>query len=85
MGDFVFLNINATVCHDGTIENYVTISPGATLVGNVSVGERTFFGVNACDPGTDDRFRSNSRSGAVRISDIKDGVVVAGVPAKEVG
>ena len=86
LGDFVFLNINATVCHDGTIEDFVTISPGATLAGNVSVGERTFFGVNASViPGQTIGASVTVGAGAVVISDIKDGVVVAGVPAREVG
>jgi sugar O-acyltransferase (sialic acid O-acetyltransferase NeuD family) len=86
LGKFVFLNLNATVCHDGVVADYVTFSPGTTLAGNVEVGEETFFGIHASViPGQTIGSQVVVGAGAVVTHDIPDHMVVVGVPAREVG
>lgn len=44
--DFVLLNIDCMVCHDGFIDDYTTLSPCVHLAGNVSVGKTCNIGMN---------------------------------------
>lgn len=39
------INTAATIDHDNIIDNFVHISPGAHLAGNVKVGEKTWIGI----------------------------------------
>ena len=41
------MNTGSKVCHDGTLGNYVTLSPDVTLAGNVIVGDNTEIGMGA--------------------------------------
>jgi acetyltransferase EpsM len=43
----VIINTNASVDHECVLENFVHISPGAILTGNVHVGEGTHIGAGA--------------------------------------
>lgn len=47
IGKHCIINSSAVVEHDNVIEDYVHISPGAKLSGNVVVGERTWIGTGA--------------------------------------
>ena len=41
------LNTNSTIEHDNLIHDYVHISPGVNLAGNVSIGERSWIGIGS--------------------------------------
>ncbi|MGL5621002.1 acetyltransferase [Cetobacterium sp.] len=47
IGKHCILNTGSIIEHDTTIENYVHISPNATLCGGITVGEETWIGAGA--------------------------------------
>ncbi|MFZ7094089.1 acetyltransferase [Primorskyibacter sp. 2E233] len=47
IGSGVILNTGAQIDHDGLIEDYCHISPGAVLTGNVTVGTESWIGAGA--------------------------------------
>jgi sugar O-acyltransferase (sialic acid O-acetyltransferase NeuD family) len=77
------INTKALVEHDCELESGVEIGPGAVLCGRVHVGANTWIGAGAT---IRPRVRIGKNTivgaGAVVVSDIPDGVVVVGVPAK---
>ncbi len=83
LGRGVIVNTGATVDHDCVLGDGVHICPGVHLSGNVVVGKTTWIGV-----GSSVRQSINIGAnvmvgaGSVVVSDISDGQVVAGVPAK---
>jgi sugar O-acyltransferase (sialic acid O-acetyltransferase NeuD family) len=87
LGRCVVLNPGCTVGHDTVIEDFVTISPGAHIAGNVHIRRGAFIGIGAsiCN-GTEDRklvigARAIVGAGACVISDVASGATVKGVPA----
>jgi len=81
-GRHCILNTRCSVDHECTLEDYVHISPGAVLAGNVYVGECTHIGIGASVlPGI--RIGKNCivGAGAVVTKDVADGTTVVGVPA----
>jgi acetyltransferase EpsM len=83
LGKGVIVNTGATVDHDCTIGDSAHICPGAHLAGNVTVGERAWVGIGAV---VTEKTRIGADSligaGSVVVSDIPDGVVAYGVPAR---
>lgn len=77
------LNTGSSVDHDCVLGDTVHVSPGVRLAGAVSVGARSWIGIGAC---VRQSIRIGSDvvvgAGAAVVSDVSDGVVVAGVPAK---
>lgn len=84
IGNFCKLNMGCNVMHDNVIGDYTTIAPNAVLLGYVSVGELGYIGANStilpkiivgelCTVG----------AGAVVTKNVQPGLVVTGVPAKE--
>lgn len=79
------LNLAATVGHDCILGRFVTVSPGAMISGNVTIGDRTWIGSGVV-------IREGIRigkgvlvgAGAVVTKDISDNVLSVGVPAKPV-
>lgn len=77
------INTGAIVEHDNVLEDYVHISPNATLAGTVCIGRKTHIGVGAC-------VKNNITiadnvvvgAGAVIVKDITDAGVYVGVPAR---
>jgi sugar O-acyltransferase (sialic acid O-acetyltransferase NeuD family) len=80
-----FVHINAHVCigHDAVIGKFSTVSPGAMIMGNCKVGEKSYIGVgssfrekvivgNECVIG----------AGAAVVSNIPEKTMALGVPAK---
>lgn len=47
MGNFGIFNLNSTVGHDCFIEDFVNLSPGVNVSGNVHLKEGTYIGTNA--------------------------------------
>lgn len=89
MGDFGLYNLNITVGHDCTIEDFVTISPGANISGNVLLKNCTYIGTGATvlQGKSIDRKLVIGRgsvvgAGAVVVKDVPENVIVKGIPAK---
>lgn len=84
VGDFVFLNIGSGVCHDGRLENFVTLSPDVRLAGNVTIEEGCDIGLGTkVIQGIHIGKHTITGAGSVVVADISGDCVVAGVPAKE--
>ena len=85
VGKHCIINTGAIIEHDNIIEDYVHISPNATLCGTVKIGELTHIGagstiknnINIC---------SNCiiGAGAVIVKDINEEGTYVGVPAKKI-
>lgn len=83
IGKHCIINTRASVDHECIIEDFVHISPGAVLCGNVSVGEGVWIGAGATiAPGIKIGKWSIIGAGAVVVRDVEANTVVAGVPAK---
>lgn len=90
VGDFVILNLNATVGHDVIIGDYANISPGANVSGFVDIGPEVWIGTGA----TINQGNSMARleigdrttvgSGAVVTKSCDSNAVYAGVPARRI-
>ena len=83
VGDFVTVNIGATVSHDCSLGPFSTLSPGANLGGNVEVGEGAFLGIGATTvQNVVIGAWSVIGAGAVVLDDVPPNAVVAGIPAR---
>jgi len=83
IGENAIINTGATVDHDCVLEDYVHISPGAHLAGNVHVGELTHIGIGASIvQGVKIGRNVIIGAGAAVIDDIPDNVTAVGVPAR---
>jgi len=47
IGEFVWVNLNATVGHDVRIGNFTSLMPAVNLSGNVAIGDECYLGVGA--------------------------------------
>ena len=81
IGKHCIINTGVIVEHDNDLEDYVHISPNATLAGTVCIGRKTHIGVGAC-------VKNNITiaenvvvgAGAVVVKDIEESGVYVGVP-----
>lgn len=85
IGNAVILNTACSVDHECALADAVHISPGAHLAGGVQVGTCTWIGIGASVR----QLISIGKNvvvgaGAAVVSDVPDGFVVAGVPAKRI-
>lgn len=84
IGAFAKLNIGARVFHECRVGEYVTIAPGATLLGRVHVLDQAYVGASSTIlPGRSIGRGSMVGAGAVVTRDVADGLVVVGVPARK--
>jgi sugar O-acyltransferase (sialic acid O-acetyltransferase NeuD family) len=90
VGDFCIFNLNATVGHDVTTEDFVNVSPGANISGNVHLGARCWVGTgSAINQGTAAaklRIGADTMvgSGSVVVRDCEPSAVYVGIPAKRI-
>lgn len=83
LGDFVFLNTNATVGHDSTIGNFATLFPNTEVCGNCDIGEDCVFGIGAyAIPHVSMVAGAKASAGAVVRKPVLEPVTVYGDPAK---
>jgi UDP-perosamine 4-acetyltransferase len=74
---------NVTVEHDCSVGENVSVGPGSSLSGFVRVGDHSFLGSGVvCAPKVSIGRGTLVGAGAVVVSDMRSGVVCAGVPAK---
>jgi acetyltransferase EpsM len=83
IGENAIINTGAIVDHECRLEAGVHISPGARLAGNVRIGQATWIGIGATViDGVSIGSNTIVGAGAVVLSDVPDGVMVYGVPAR---
>lgn len=83
LGRHVIVNTAASVDHDCVLGDAVHIGPGARLCGGVHVGHEVLVGVGAVVvPGIHVGAHSIVGAGAVVVTEVPDGVVTVGVPAR---
>ena len=83
IGNHVILNTNCSVDHHCVIEDFVHVSPGATICGGVKIKEGVHIGAGAVVlPNLTIGKGATIGAGAVVISDIPANKTVVGVPAK---
>jgi sugar O-acyltransferase (sialic acid O-acetyltransferase NeuD family) len=82
IGRHAIVNTAASVDHDGLLEDFVHIAPGARLSGNVTVREGALMGVgSAAIPGTTVGAWAIVGGGGAVVSDVPPGATALGVPA----
>ncbi len=83
VGRHCIINTSSSVDHDCVLENYVHVSPNATLCGNVKVGEGSWVGAGSIIiPGITVGKWVTIGAGSVVINDIPDNVIAVGNPCK---
>lgn len=83
LGRHVHLNINSTVGHDCTLEDYVTINPLVAISGGVHIGKASMMGTHsAVLQNLSIGAGSTVGAGACVVRNVPDGVIVKGVPAR---
>ena len=90
IGDFCIFNQNATISHDCILGNFVHVSPGANVLGNVYLKDGCWVGAGAvinqgnCSKKIEIGANTVVGSGAVVIDDCEPNAVYVGVPAKRI-
>ncbi len=86
VGDFVTVNLNATVGHDCSIGSYSTIHPGVNVSGSVTLGEEVELGTgSALLQGVTIGDRAVVGAGAVVTKDLVGDMTYVGIPAQPIG
>ena len=90
IGNYSIINAQSYVGHDVEVGDFVTISPGTTICGNVVLENQVYVGAGASIlPGNPDRKLRISRNsiiglGSTVITDIAKNSVVVGNPARRI-
>lgn len=89
IGNFNLFNLNVTIGHDCIIEDFVTISPGANISGNVKLKEGCYIGTGSTvlqGKSISEKLiignYSTVGAGAVVVKNVAENTVVKGIPAK---
>jgi sugar O-acyltransferase (sialic acid O-acetyltransferase NeuD family) len=83
VGMLAIVNTGAVIDHDNHIGEAAHIAPGCALAGSIWIGDRTLVGVgSAVRPGI--RIGSDAvvGAGSAVVTDVSDGTVVGGAPAR---
>ena len=85
IGRGCIINTSASVDHDNVIEDFVHVSPGVRLAGNVRIGYKTWVGLGSLVNNNVNIINSSIFGvGAVVIGDITDPGTYVGVPVKKI-
>lgn len=91
VGNFSIFNLNVTVGHDVIVDDFVNISPGANISGNVHIGARCWVGTGSAlnqgsSPETKLQIGADTviGSGSVVVRDCDPAAVYVGIPAKRI-
>ncbi|HVL53748.1 MAG TPA: hypothetical protein VM344_05755 [Vitreimonas sp.] len=90
VGGFAIFNLNATIGHDVVVDDFVNVSPGATISGNVHLATRCWIGTGAAvNQGTAEArlvigADTVIGSGSVVVGSCDEGAVYVGVPARRI-
>lgn len=85
IGSFSILNLNSTIGHGCHLEDFVTVSPGVHVSGNVELGECVELGTGTvCVPGIKIGADTQVGAGAVVTRDLPGKAVCFGVPARQI-
>ncbi len=85
IGNHVHLNLDCTVGHDAMLEDFVTVSPGVHVSGNVTLEKGCFIGTGAnLIEGKTVGEWSVVGAGSVVVKDIPPNVTAVGIPAREI-
>lgn len=86
LGEHVSIYTNAVVEHDDVLADFCSLAPGAVLGGTVTVGQRSFIGLNA---GVIHHVKISDDvvvgAGSIVVADCAGGTVVGGNPARVIG
>lgn len=83
IGKHCIINSRSVVEHDCVLEDYVHVSPNASLAGNVTIGEGTQIGIgSSVIQGITIGKWATIGAGAVILNDVPDYAVVVGNPGK---
>lgn len=84
LAENVIVNTGARVDHDTVLGAHVHVAPGATVTGGVAIGDMVLVGAGAViRPGVRVGAGAIIGAGAVVVADVPAGVVVGGVPARQ--
>lgn len=90
IGDFSIFNFNSTISHDVIIGDFVTISPGATILGNVEIKQGSWIGAGVVINQGNDELKTiigeNAviGSGGVVLNSCEPNSVYVGVPVRRI-
>jgi len=83
IGENVIVNTGVIIDHDCRIEDHVHLAPGVVLSGEVNIGSKTHIGIGASViQGVTVGGSALIAAGAVVVSDIPEGVLASGIPAR---
>ena len=83
LGNFIQLNINVSIHHDCLLEDFVTIAPSVSIMGNVQIGAHAYLGAGTIvKQGINIGAGSIVGMGSVVVKDVPENSLVFGNPAK---